>query len=192
MSIFKASSLYRLSLFCFATLCVLVVHADDIRIANTANRKGASQYEWKIYVVADSNVLDAIRSVEYLLHPSLPDPVRKSETRSEDFAITFDGSSEFNVIATIEYTDGRKQILEHFLTTLPRMVPGTAPDAVAAAAELQIEPKLAELKPPDVGVESGHGKVTPSSTVRKLSTTQWEWEVFVIGEDVDLNNIECV
>ena len=70
-------------------------------------RSGQNYYEWRLFVDEPSAVLNAIRQVDYVLHPTFPDPFRTSQDRDKNFELVASGWGTFTVLITIHYTDGR-------------------------------------------------------------------------------------
>lgn len=72
-------------------------------------RKGTSGREhyhigvW-LHAAAD-RALDQVSHVEYMLHTSFRQPLRKSSNRNNDFSITFWAWGAFEIVATIHFTD---------------------------------------------------------------------------------------
>ena len=56
-------------------------------------------YKWCIYVKASDMDLDQIEYVEYLLHPSFPDPKRIITDRSTKFKLEIEGVEDSAIFA---------------------------------------------------------------------------------------------
>src|SRR6516165_7227020 len=70
----KVAILMRLAV----ALVVAVVPCIAVpKISNTSTYAGAGRWDWTIFVDADPNTLEQIDCVEYTLHPTFPNPVRK-------------------------------------------------------------------------------------------------------------------
>jgi transcription initiation factor IIF auxiliary subunit len=48
-------------------------------------------YEWIVYVDEPEDILQEIEAVEYLLHRSFPNPLRKSTNSEKNFALSSSG-----------------------------------------------------------------------------------------------------
>ncbi len=72
-------------------------------------------YRWKVFVDAPPEVLDSIEEVKYTLHPTFPDPVQTRKDKSKKFALESSGWGEFTVQADVEFRDGHKETLTHWL-----------------------------------------------------------------------------
>jgi tetratricopeptide (TPR) repeat protein len=88
----------------------------DIRIVNTSksikDRKG--WYNWEIHVEPE-NVWPQIDYVQYTLHPTFKDPIRKIEKREGGFKIQSSGWGQFNVKVQIALKNGRTITKYHWL-----------------------------------------------------------------------------
>jgi len=74
----------------------------------TGLRNGQDWYEWLVYVDEPSEVLSQIKSVEYLLHRSFPNPLRKRVNRDENFSLESSGWGEFTMRITVFFNNGRR------------------------------------------------------------------------------------
>ena len=84
----------------------------EIHFANIARpleeRQGTDWYEWVVYVDEGSKILDQIKAVEYLLHRTFPEPLRRSTDRNSKFALKSSGWGEFDILITVFFTDGSR------------------------------------------------------------------------------------
>lgn len=89
-------------------------------------------YEWCVFVDEPAEVIGTIKSVEYTLHPTFPDPVRLVETKSNKFALFLSGWGEFSIRIRINYEDGSSATSSHYLHLHPDDWPRKqAPDEFA-------------------------------------------------------------
>lgn len=63
----------------------------------------------------DERALDRVESVEYTLHPTFAQPVRKSSNRSNDFSVTFWSWGTFTVHARVNLVGGGAVEVAHDL-----------------------------------------------------------------------------
>lgn len=63
-------------------------------------------YEWCVFVDEDPVVINAINAVEYVLHPSFPEPVRFVQDKSSKFALFSSGWGSFDIKIRINFEDG--------------------------------------------------------------------------------------
>ena len=92
---------------------------EKVRFANIAKlagqRQGHDWYEWVVYVAEGSRVLGLIEAVEYLLHRTFVDPLRRSTDRDSKFSIRSSGWGEFDLLITVFFTDGSRLETSHSL-----------------------------------------------------------------------------
>jgi transcription initiation factor IIF auxiliary subunit len=63
-------------------------------------------YDWCVFVDESSNIINSIKSVEYTLHPTFPDPIRLIESKSSKFALFSSGWGGFFIKTRVNYEDG--------------------------------------------------------------------------------------
>ena len=71
-------------------------------------RSGKDYFVWRVFVDENSDALDQIKSVQYLLHPTFPNPLRISENRKSKFALESSGWGNFNMQITVTFNDETK------------------------------------------------------------------------------------
>ena len=90
-----------------------------ITINNYARKVGQrgdyDWYRWKVFVDEGENKLNEIREVEYLLHPTFPNPKRVIKNSESAFALESAGWGSFNMLVTVRYKDGRVEMTRYFL-----------------------------------------------------------------------------
>ena len=62
-------------------------------------------YEWCVFVDEKPEVLQRIKSVEYTLHPSFPNPIRRVLDESSRFALFSSGWGGFDIAIDVEWKD---------------------------------------------------------------------------------------
>jgi transcription initiation factor IIF auxiliary subunit len=65
-------------------------------------------YEWMVYVDEPDDVLQKIDAVEYLLHRSFPNPLRRRTDPSTNFSIESSGWGGFDIRITVFLKDGSR------------------------------------------------------------------------------------
>jgi YEATS family len=70
------------------------------------NQGGRPYFEWRVFVDEKPQVLNTIAQVDYLLHPTFPDPFRTSRDRDKHFELIASGWGTFRIVITIHYTNG--------------------------------------------------------------------------------------
>jgi len=82
---------------------------DKIRFANYSMRLGKRHeydwYEWCVFVDEPAETIGLIRSVEYVLHPTFPDPVREVSDKARRFAMFSSGWGEFTIDISVTCED---------------------------------------------------------------------------------------
>lgn len=148
-------------MFCFAAVPGHAAPAK-VKVRNTSTYVGAGRWDWTIYVEADPDTLRQIKCVEYILHPTFPNPVRKvCDQPKTKFAYSTNGWGTFTVKVRIVYKDERVDTLEHRLIFRQSPVPT-------------------------------HLNVTPKNWAREIEPGWWEWGVYVDGAGTELDRIRCV
>ncbi len=148
----------------FLTLAALPVTAQEISAANTSKYLGGGRWEWTVYINAPQPVLQDIQSVEYTLHPTFPDPVRRVNGIGDPrhpFGLTTNGWGTFEIPIRVAMKDGSVRSLRHTLSFVAPPVDQALPVAAANDASKQ-----------------------PSG--------MWIWNVFLQGPANALNQIRCV
>src|SRR5690349_147190 len=95
------------------------MNINRIKLDNYAKlvgeKNGRRRYRWKVFVDEPTEVLRAIRSVEYHLHPTFPNPIRTSKDPKSGFSIQSAGWGRFNIVVMVEFTDGSELETEYLL-----------------------------------------------------------------------------
>jgi hypothetical protein len=71
-------------------------------------RNDQPYYEWRIFVDEPPAVLETIQQVDYVLHPTFPEPFRSSRERGRKFELVTSGWGEFTILITVHYTNGKE------------------------------------------------------------------------------------
>jgi transcription initiation factor IIF auxiliary subunit len=72
-------------------------------------------YDWCVFADAGPAELEDIAAVEYTLHPTFPDPIRKSRDRADRFALYSNGWGEFAVKIEVQPKTGKPYSLTYNL-----------------------------------------------------------------------------
>ena len=133
-----------------------------LTVTNTSSYMGGGRWAWKVFVDADAETLQRIECVEYTLHPTFPDPVRRVCNQAKTkFALSTNGWGTFTIKVRIEYRDGRSDLREHQLVFT--QTPATAPLNLKAR-----------------------------NWAREIEPGWWEWGVQLAGPAANLDRIRCV
>jgi transcription initiation factor IIF auxiliary subunit len=99
----------------------------SVRFNNTAEPAGEvaarPYYAWELFVDEPPEVLDEIAEVEYILHPTFPNPVQVRTDPHDRFALRSRGWGEFQVRARVKFKDGRVADLAYWLDLSKRREP---------------------------------------------------------------------
>jgi hypothetical protein len=90
----------------------------SVKLDNVASQVGEKIWQWTAFIEADSNVLEQIECVEYILHPTFPNPrvdVCSLGDNSKPFALSAQGWGTFNLKARVLYKDRTYQEIERRL-----------------------------------------------------------------------------
>ncbi|MFC1864424.1 pYEATS domain-containing protein [Chloroflexota bacterium] len=81
--------------------------------AEPVEKKGEYIYfRWKVFVDEPDVILDQIKSVEYLLHPTFPKPYQVIDDRTSKFALAAAGWGEFDIAITVNFKDIHKEAVK--------------------------------------------------------------------------------
>jgi transcription initiation factor IIF auxiliary subunit len=72
-------------------------------------------YEWCVFVDESPEILDKIRCVEYVLHPTFPNPIRRVSEQATRFALFSSGWGGFRIGIDVEWKDGSHTKTDYML-----------------------------------------------------------------------------
>ena len=72
-------------------------------------------WKWAVWVDGPDDALDAIEYVEWRLHPTFPNPVRKVSDRASKFRLETGGWGIFPIVARLQLKDKQQVKLHHNL-----------------------------------------------------------------------------
>lgn len=90
----------------------------DISVDNVAKTAGNNQWNWTIFLTGPRQDLDKVDSVEYTLHPTFPNPVRRVSALGDPdraFGLSATGWGTFEVGVRVFMKDGQSKELKHRL-----------------------------------------------------------------------------
>lgn len=90
--------------------------AMPLDVKQRCDYRGQDWWEWTVWIEAPDKVLDEIEYVEYKLHATFPDPVRRATNRNEKFLIESAGWGEFMIGVEISTKKGEHLKRQHWLT----------------------------------------------------------------------------
>ncbi|HEV8371513.1 MAG TPA: pYEATS domain-containing protein [Pyrinomonadaceae bacterium] len=89
--------------------------STQIEIRQSEQYEGGDWWKWAVWLEGDEEALDQVEWVEWTLHPTFPNPVRKCHNRAEKFKLESAGWGVFPIRARVWTKDGRSTKLEHHL-----------------------------------------------------------------------------
>lgn len=87
----------------------------SIRIKQDFTYEGEDWWSWSIWIDGPKAELDAVAYVQYTLHHTFPNPVRRIDDRATKFRLQSSGWGTFTIYALIVGNDGRKTKVTHDL-----------------------------------------------------------------------------
>lgn len=85
-----------------------------LKLKNRWNYKGDDRWRWEAFLDDEgSGELGEVESVEYVLHPTFVNPIRRIVDPEGGFALKTEGWGEFNLKAFAQLKDGTKKTLSH-------------------------------------------------------------------------------
>jgi transcription initiation factor IIF auxiliary subunit len=87
----------------------------EINADNTARHLNNRVWEWTVFIETDEETLSQIEYVEYILHPTFPEPVRRVFKKDNNFALTAKGWGTFEIKIRVVFKDRTERHLTHVL-----------------------------------------------------------------------------
>lgn len=140
-----------------------------IKIKNTSEYVGNGSYNWTVYIDEDATTLNRIDSVEYTLHPTFPQPVRKAYARQNKFALSSSGWGEFTIYARVFFSNRRIETSNYRL----RLTKATSG---VVARSLKFESI----------------RIGTDNSSKYVGDGRWDWTVFLTADDSVLSSIRYV
>jgi transcription initiation factor IIF auxiliary subunit len=85
-----------------------------LKLRNKWNYKGDDRWKWEAFLDDEgSGELNEVEFVEYILHPTFPDPIRRVSDRNGGFPVKSEGWGQFDLKAFAMMKDGSKKSLNH-------------------------------------------------------------------------------
>jgi transcription initiation factor IIF auxiliary subunit len=89
--------------------------SEILVIEQSEKYKGDDWWKWAVWVEGGDETLDQIDFVEWTLHPTFPNPIRKTHDRVHKFRIKTGGWGVFQIRALVQMKDGSQIRLKHYL-----------------------------------------------------------------------------
>lgn len=84
-------------------------------IAQDYKYLGNDHWKWSAWIEGPAKELDKVESVTYNLHPTFPNPVRRVDSRKNNFRLESAGWGVFMLYASVLRKDGSIERLKHYL-----------------------------------------------------------------------------
>jgi hypothetical protein len=94
-----------------------MVMDDDLqlRLKHSSAWQGKDRWKWSVWIEAKQESIEQIDRVEYVLHPTFPNPVRVVTNHASNFRLESKGWGEFMIHANVITKRGRTVRLNHWL-----------------------------------------------------------------------------
>jgi len=90
--------------------------STQLEIRQWEKYEGEDWWAWGVWLEGPDEALDQVEYVEWTLHPTFPNPVRKISNRSEKFKLDTAGWGVFPIRARVHTKDGESYTLTHQLS----------------------------------------------------------------------------
>ena len=89
--------------------------AQELQVRQSEKYEGGDWWQWAVWLEGPAEALDQVMLVEWTLHPTFPNPVRKTTSRSDNFRLESAGWGVFPIVVRVQMKDGTQQKLVHQL-----------------------------------------------------------------------------
>jgi transcription initiation factor IIF auxiliary subunit len=86
-----------------------------MEIQQSESYMGDNWWNWSVWIEGPPEELDAVEYVEWKLHPTFPNPIRRVADRSTNFRLDTGGWGVFMIHAYAQRKDGTTEKLRHYL-----------------------------------------------------------------------------
>ena len=93
---------------------------EELTILQWQKYEGEDWWKWAVWIEGRDDALDRIDSVEWVLHPSFPNPIRKRLDRANKFRLETGGWGTFQILARVKLKDDQEIKLRHQLALFRR------------------------------------------------------------------------
>ena len=88
---------------------------DEFTIQQWEKYEGEDWWNWAVWVEGRDEALDRIDFVEWGLHPTFPNQIRKIHDRASKFRLGTGGWGVFQIVARVQLKDGQQTKLHYHL-----------------------------------------------------------------------------
>ena len=87
----------------------------NLKVKQAVSPHDEGWWNWSLWLDGPEDELDKVEYVEYVLHPTFPNPVRKIADRSTNFRLNTRGWGEFSIKVRVHLDDDEMIVMEHWL-----------------------------------------------------------------------------
>ena len=88
---------------------------EEFTIQQWEECAGDDWWKWAVWIEGRDDALDQIDFVEWILHPSFPNPIRRICDRASKFRLETGGWGVFQIVARVQLKGGKQTKLHHYL-----------------------------------------------------------------------------
>jgi transcription initiation factor IIF auxiliary subunit len=88
---------------------------DEYRIEQWEKYDGEDWWKWAVWIESHNEALNLVDFVEWTLHSSFSNPIRKVRDRKSKFRLETGGWGVFPIIARVQMKEGKQIKLRHHL-----------------------------------------------------------------------------
>ena len=85
--------------------------SEKLKFVTSSTKVGGEWWDWQVHLNEPEEILSQIKHVEYVLHPTFPDRIRKGESAENGFALKAGGWGEFDIVANVHFKNGDEKTL---------------------------------------------------------------------------------
>lgn len=89
--------------------------SEEFIIQQSDKYEGEDWWSWAVWIEGSDEALDKVDCVEWTLHPTFPNPVRRIYDRTTKFRLETAGWGVFQIVAQVNMKDGKQIQLRHYL-----------------------------------------------------------------------------
>jgi transcription initiation factor IIF auxiliary subunit len=89
--------------------------SEEFTIQQWEQYEGEEWWRWAVWIEGRDEALDQVDFVEWTLHPTFPNPVRKVNDRTSKFRLDTAGWGVFQIVARVQMKNAKQIKLRHYL-----------------------------------------------------------------------------
>ena len=86
-----------------------------MRIQQSEKYVGDNWWNWSVWIEGTSEEIEAVTSVEWQLHPTFANPIRRVTNKATNFRLDTSGWGVFPIHASVHLKNGNIEKLRHYL-----------------------------------------------------------------------------